>query len=160
MCTENDPEMYQLRGGNLSGLFNAMTAPEQAPIRWIAKNGIDRQLATTISVNAVIFFIVAYLAGWNFLWYWIPTRISYGVSSFVFFYMLHRRGDDFGVYSLRLPAIIAKVYAALLGNEALLVTCNHDVHHENPRIAGHALEMVNKSGIAPSPRSKTNKFRI
>lgn len=142
MCSENDPEMFQLRGGYLTGLLNAMTMPEQAPVRWIAKNGIDRQLAITLAVNAIIFFTVVYLAGWNFLWYWIPTRISYGLASFAFFYLLHRRGNDYGVYSLQLPAVIAKLYAALFGKEALLVTCNHDVHHGNPRIAGYALEMA------------------
>ena len=44
--------------------------------------------------------------------------------------------------SYKFPVVIAKLYAALFGNEALQVTCNHDVHHGNPRIAGYALEMA------------------
>ena len=140
MCTPDDAEWFQIRGGYLSGFLNAVTSPDQALFRWVACRGIDRQLVGTLILQSTVFFGLIYLTGWNFLWYWIPARISYGVGSFVFFYMLHRRGKNFGVYALQLPAGLARIYALLFGNEALQVTCHHDLHHENPRIAGHALE--------------------
>jgi fatty-acid desaturase len=148
MCTEDDPEYFQLKGGYLTGLFNAMTMPEQTTFRWLRQNRINKQLALTMTISAIVFFGLVYLAGWNFLWYWIPVRISYGISGFAFFYMLHRRGEEFGVYPVKLPVFIAKLYALLFGNEALQVTCNHDLHHDNPRIAGYCLDEAREQLLA------------
>lgn len=143
MCTPDDPELFQLRGGYLSGFLNAMTMPEQALIRWVAKNGMSRQLTFTMAINAILFFGIVYLAGWDFLWYWIPVRVSYTVSTFAFFYMLHRRGADYGVYPVKFPAFVSWLYVIVLGKEALLSTCHHDLHHANPRIAAYSLDEAN-----------------
>lgn len=140
MCTRDDPEFFQLRGGYINGFLNAMTMPEQAPVRWIVKHGMDIKLVVTMVINAVLFFGLVYLAGWNFLWYWIPVRISNTISNFAFFYMLHRRDVDYGVYSLKLPVFVSWLFAIVVGKDAVNATCYHDVHHSDPRIACNALK--------------------
>jgi hypothetical protein len=139
MCTKDDPELFQLRGGYLTGLLNAATVPEQAFIRWVVKHGVDSQLVVTMLLHATVFVACVYFAGWDFLWYWIPVRISYGFSNFAFFYALHRRGSNYGVFSVRLPGFVNQLYTLILGYDALLATCYHDLHHHNPRIAAYAL---------------------
>jgi fatty acid desaturase len=144
MCSRDDPEFFQLRGGYLTGLLNAISVPEQSSMRWVLKQGIDKHLAVTLLLNSVLFGTCVYLLGWSFLWYWIPTRISYGLSSFAFFYALHRRGSSYGVFSVRLPDFVNRVYMALIGSEALQATSHHDLHHHNPRIAAYALDEASK----------------
>lgn len=139
MCTKDDPELFQIRGGYLTGLLNAMLVPEQSSVRWVIKQGMDKQLALTMLFNAALFAVCIGFIGWNFLWYWIPTRLSYGLSSFTFFYALHRRGSRYGVFSLRLPGCINKALVMLLGSEAVQATSHHDLHHHNPRIAAYGL---------------------
>jgi fatty acid desaturase len=144
MCSKDDPEFFQLRGGYLTGLFNASTVPEQAVIRWVTKHGVDSQLVVTMLLNATLFVACVNFAGWNFLWFWIPVRISYGLSNFAFFYALHRRGSSYGVYSVQLPKFVKQLYMLILGYDALLATCYHDLHHHNPRIAAYALDEASK----------------
>ena len=135
MATPQDSEYYQLRGSKLAGLLNAMTAPEQAWVRWLQHKGMDFALLRDTLLRLALFAGMAGLTGWAFLWYWIPVRLAYGSSYFSFFYCLHRRGTQYGVYALPLPAWAEKLFALLFGREALLATSNHDLHHQHPRIA-------------------------
>ncbi|NOT17651.1 MAG: hypothetical protein HOP20_06240 [Sulfuriferula sp.] len=139
MCTPNDPEYFQLKGGYLSGICNAVTAPEQALYLWLKTHRITPTLAWQFVLHLLLFTSMIYLAGWHFLYYWLPARISYGVSNFSFFYLLHRRGHEYGVYKAHITGIIASLYQLLFGLDALRATQHHDVHHANPRIVAHKL---------------------
>jgi hypothetical protein len=55
--------------------------------------------------------------GTTFLWYWVPARIAFGLSYFVFFYWLHRRDDAFGVYPLVLPSALARAATLVWGGD-------------------------------------------
>jgi len=142
MATPQDSEYYQLRGSKLAGLLNAMTAPEQAWFRWLRHKGMDFALLRDTLLRLALFAGMAGLTGWAFLWYWIPVRLAYGSSYFSFFYCLHRRGTEYGVYALPMPAAAEKLFALLFGREALLATCNHDLHHQHPRVAALQLTQI------------------
>lgn len=135
MATPDDPEYFQLRGNKLAGFLNALTAPEQSFLRWIAAHGADAELLVGAAIRLGLFATLAWLSGPWFLWYWIPVRLSHALAFFSFFYLLHRRGREYGVYPVKLPNWAARTYALLFGREALLATCHHDAHHRHPRVS-------------------------
>jgi fatty acid desaturase len=150
MATPADPEFYQLRGNKLCGLLNAMSAPEQSFLRWLRREKIDRELVLGTTLRCGLFFALLWFSGWNFLWYWIPVRVAFGLSYFAFFYVLHRRGEEYGVYALDLPAWGARLFGFLFGREALLATCHHDAHHHQPRVSAYRLPEM--TALQPPPQ--------
>jgi hypothetical protein len=139
MGTAADAEFYQLRGSRLSGFANAMTAPEQMWFRWVKEHGLDRRLGVETALRFMLFAGLASGTGTVFLWYWVPARIAFGVSYFVFFYWLHRRGPQMGVYRLVVPQPLAAILTLLYGRDVVEATLHHDVHHVQPRIAAEHL---------------------
>ena len=139
MAATGDAELYQLRGSRMTGFLNAMTAPEQMWFRWVAEHGVDRRLAVETVLRCLLFVALAAGTGTVFLWYWIPARIAFGTSYFVFFYWLHRRGDEMGVYPLVLPRPLPRILTTLYGRDVVEATLHHDVHHAQPRIAAEHL---------------------
>jgi len=135
MATPQDPEYFQLRGNRFQGLFNAMTAPEQAFLRWVLRKGVDTELVLGALLRCGLFVLLILFAGWAFLWYWIPVRVAFGASYYAFFYALHWRGAEYGVYRVVLPAWGARLFALLFGREALLATTYHDIYHGYPRVS-------------------------
>lgn len=139
MATPADAEYYQLRGNKLAGFANAMTAPEQMWVRWVAQHGLDRELARDTAIRLTLFVALVSVSGSTFLWYWIPARVAFGVSYFSFFYWLHRRREEFGVYPLAIPAWLARIGTFVWGRDVMEATLHHDVHHAQPRIAAKHL---------------------
>lgn len=142
MATPEDPEYFQLHGNKLQGLLGAMTAPEQAFLRWLGREGMDAELLLGMLGRAVLFALLVYAAGGAFWWYWIPVRLAFGASYFAFFYALHRRGAEYGVYRVTFPSWLCGIYVVLFGREALLATTFHDIHHAQPRISAYHLPTV------------------
>lgn len=142
MATPADPEYFQLRGNKFVGFVNALTAPEQAFVRWVAAHGLDRELVAGTLVRLVLFAALAWASGPLFLWYWVPVRLSHATSFFSFFYLLHRRGAEFGVYRTVFPRWAASIYSVLFGRETLLGICYHDLHHQQPRVAATRLPEI------------------
>lgn len=142
MATPLDAEYYPLRGPKLAGLINAFTAPEQLWFRWIARHGIDAELACGTLVRLALFLALLWTTGAAFLWYWLPARLAFGLGNFVFFYRLHRQGQDYGVYPLVLPGEIKRAATLLWGRDVVEATLHHDVHHAQPRIAAGWLAEV------------------
>jgi hypothetical protein len=158
MATPADAEFYQLRGSPLRGFANAFTAPEQTWFRWVAARGIDGPLVRDTVLRLVLFAALAGATAPVFLWYWLPARVAYGASYFVFFYALHRRGDSFGAYPLQLPPALAGIAALIWGRDVVDATLHHDIHHRQPRIAARNLGssraalMLAQSSLAETTR--------
>lgn len=140
MGIAGDAELYQLKGSRVSGFLNAMTAPEQMWFRWVGEHGVDRRLGIETAMRCLLFLALAAGTGRTFLWYWIPARVAFGTSYFVFFYWLHRRGEAMGVYPLVLPASLARLLTLVYGPDVVQATLHHDVHHAQPRIAAEHLQ--------------------
>ena len=151
MATPADPEYFQLRGSPLVGLLNAMSAPEQTFFRWLRREGVDAELVIGAMLRGVLFGLLWFAAGWAFLWYWIPVRLAFGMSYFSFFYALHRRGAEHGVYRVPLPPWGARVFSVLFGREALLATTYHDLHHRYPRVSAYRLPEIAAAEDLPQP---------
>lgn len=134
-ATPADGDYYQLSGNKLWGLFNAMTAPEQMWFRWVSKHGLTQILLYDTLLRLGLLLLLMISGGWLFLWYWVPARISFGLSYFTFFYCLHRRGAAYGVYPLRLPGWLRGPATWIYGHDVVEATMHHDVHHAQPRIA-------------------------
>lgn len=130
-ATPDDPEYYT----RLVGFVNAMSAPEQAYARWLAYRRMDLSLLRDILARLILFAAMIAGTGWAFFGYWVPVRIAYGAAYFSFFYCLHRRAAEYGVYPLRFSPLTERLFAVLFGREALYATCHHDVHHANARVA-------------------------
>jgi fatty acid desaturase len=139
MATAQDAEYYQLRGSRLAGLVNAFTAPEQMWFRWVLEHGLERRVLVDTTLRALLLGALIFATGATFLWYWIPARLAFGASYFVFFYCLHRRGEAIGVYRLELPRNVVAVLAAVYGRDVVEATMHHDVHHAQPRVAARKL---------------------
>lgn len=139
MATPDDPEYFQLRGNKVAGFLNALTAPEQAFLRWVAIHGVDRELALGALLRLVLFVGLAWSSGPLFLWYWLTVRLAHALSFFSFFYLLHRRGAEFGVYRVTLPVWATRLYQILFGADNLTAITHHDLHHLHPRVAAHHL---------------------
>jgi hypothetical protein len=142
MATPDDPEYFQIRGRPVMGLLNAMTVPEQGFLRWMLRQPLDAELILGATVRLLLFGAMAGYGGAVFVWYWLPTRIAFGMAHFVFFYCVHRRGGAYGVYPLGLASWQRKAFSAFFGQEALLATCHHDAHHRHPRVSAFRLPDV------------------
>jgi hypothetical protein len=135
MLTEADPDGYQIHGSKFSGWIHCFTSPEVTLMSWVRDNGLDRRLAGEVAVRAFFFGAVAAFAGRDFLWYWVPIRLTYGTALFLFSYVLHRRGPRYGVFRIELGPIGVQLFIFLFGKVGWLAVCNHDVHHLNGNLS-------------------------
>lgn len=135
MLTDRDPDGYQIRGSKLSGWFHCFTSPEVTLYQWAKANGLDRKLAAEVIVRALFFGAALGFAGRNFLWYWVPIRLTYGTALFMFSYVLHRRGPRYGVFRIELGVIGVQLFILLFGRVGWLAVCNHDLHHQNGNLS-------------------------
>lgn len=135
MLTDRDPDAYQYRGGILAGYFHCFVSPEVTLVRWVKERGLDGQLAREVFVRALFFGAMVAVSGPVFLWYWIPLRMTYGASLFLFSYVLHRRGREVGVFRIELGPVGVQVFCFLFGKVGWMAVCNHDVHHTNSNLS-------------------------
>lgn len=134
-ATPEDSEYFQLRGPPWVGFLNAISVPEQAWLRWVSAHGMDSPLLWGTVARFGLFCLLVGISGPAFWEYLIPVRISFGIGNFSFFYFLHRQGNEFGTYPLPLPAWASRVFILVFGEDAMLATCHHDMHHAQPRVA-------------------------
>ena len=138
-ATEADPDAYHIRGSWMGALFNAFIAPEQNSVRWLMQHGLSKQLAVDMLVKLCLLVGLAWLGGFSFLWFWLSLRLVYGLSDFAFFRLVHHRQGDYGTFALSLPPVVINLGELVFGKTVIQTTIHHDIHHQNPRIAAHAL---------------------
>jgi fatty acid desaturase len=138
MC-DKDPEYYHERGSWLAGYINAILSPELSVYFWIRDKGIDAELLKGMAIRLVVFSAIATGFGWQSLWYFIPVRLAYGTSLFLFSYGLHRKGKEQGTYRMIYPTLLEKTMRVVYGETLLQSVGAHDIHHDYPAIAGHKL---------------------
>lgn len=148
MATSLDPDFFHIRGSKLQGFLNALSAPEQSFFRWVNVHGLNSTLLRDAALRTSLAVLLIMGSGWNFLWYFVPLRLAYGLSYFSFFYCLHRRGAQYGVYAVSFSARWARLFRVLLGADAYAATCHHPLHHSNPAVAASHLPEVEALRIA------------
>jgi fatty acid desaturase len=149
--TLQDAEHYQLTGPPWQGFLNALSAPEQMWFRWVGEHGIDSELARGTALRAALFAVLVVGTRGALLWYWLPARIVFGLSYFVFFYCLHRRGEAFGSYALPLREGVSRALKIVYGTDVVEATVHHDVHHAQPRIAARDLGAARAALVQRAP---------
>jgi fatty acid desaturase len=137
--SEKDPEYYHERGSWYAGYINAILSPELSVYFWIRDKGIDAELLKGMAIRFLVFTALVAGFGWQSLWYFIPVRLAYGTSLFLFSYGLHRRHEEEGTYRFAYPAVLRSVTVLLYGETLLHSVSHHDIHHDYPTIAGHKL---------------------
>jgi len=135
MLTDRDPDAYQYRGGVLAGYLHCFLSPEVTLWSWVKEKGLDAQFAREVVLRALFFTAVVAVSGRAFLWYWVPLRMTYGASLFLFSYVLHRRGREVGVFRIDLSPVGVQAFCFLFGKVGWLAVCNHDVHHANSNLS-------------------------
>jgi fatty acid desaturase len=135
MLTDRDPDAYQIRGSMAAGWFHCFLSPEVTLLRWAQEHGVDRTLAMEVMARALIFCALFVVAGPDFMWYWVPIRLTYGTALFLFSYVLHRRGARQGVFRIELPPAGVRLFVLLFGKVGWLAVCNHDLHHLNANLS-------------------------
>jgi hypothetical protein len=135
MLTNGDPDLYQIRGSKLAGFFHCFVSPEVTLWKWVGDHGLDRTLMAQLFLRATFFYAVLWFSDGAFLWYWLPLRVTYGCALFLFSYVLHRRGERYGVFRIDLPPVGVWLFCFLFGRAGWLAVCNHDVHHMNGNLS-------------------------
>ncbi|MCB9756534.1 MAG: fatty acid desaturase [Myxococcales bacterium] len=134
-----DPDAYLAYGPWWRALFGALTQPEQSCIRYLARRGLDHQLALQILVHTLVFVGVAWIGGSQGLLAWVlVTRIANTASWFIFDWILHQPWA-WRLEALELPWPIARLWAALFGEDNLRAVTHHQLHHWYPTIPSRIL---------------------
>lgn len=141
-ASEQDPDAFHIRGGFFKALLGSVTVHEQSTIRYIAKNGMSRELFVMMVFRFAIF---TGLLGWNpqaFLIWWLVLRLTYIVNDFVFFHVVHFRSGKTGTFALPLPTWLKWVFIAIYGYDVVYATMHHDTHHRHYQVAAKNLPRV------------------
>nr|WP_231865607.1 MULTISPECIES: fatty acid desaturase [Nostocaceae] len=141
-ATESDPDAYHIRGNLFLIILNSLTTPEQSFLRWVKINGFSPQLGIDLLIKLLFLVILALLGGKKFLFFLLFIRIVYGLGDLVFFRLVHHQKGEYGTFEMKLPSIITTWGERIFGRTVIQATINHDVHHQNPRIAAHNLAKV------------------
>ena len=141
-ATSSDPDSYHIRGNFFLVIFNALTAPEQSFIRFLAVNGFNLQLGLHLLIKLLLLGILVGLGGAKFLWFWLFLRIVYGLGDIVFFRFVHHKQGKYGTFEIKCPDILSRWGERIFGETVIQATVNHDVHHQNSGIAARYLAMA------------------
>jgi len=139
-----DPTLYLVHGSTASGVWAALTAPEQLLFRSVKTNGTDRALLVDCAVRCGCFVLAALVFEDTFVWYWIVLRLSYAMAFFMFFRAIHRRGEQAGMFEARFPLGIEYLLVLWFGREAANAIFYHDSHHAHPLVSGRFLRQASR----------------
>ncbi len=140
--TDRDPEQYQIVGGPLRALANAMISPERGFVHWVRAHGMSRALAIDAGLRCAAFVLLAVVRPRVFLVYWVALRVSVGVASFVFHHVLHNFEGRLGTFPLPVSAGVLTCARALFGREPMLILTEHERHHSWPRVRARDLPLL------------------
>lgn len=140
-----DPDHYLASGPAWRGLWGALTQPEQALPRFIARRALGKRNVAPVAGHFVVFMAVLILGwGWPLVWWIGTTRFANAASWFIFDWCLHhplRWGDD---GPPKLPGWLRTVWGALLSRSNLLGVEYHHVHHRYAFVPGRSLPALSE----------------
>ncbi|MGY0197172.1 fatty acid desaturase [Leptothrix sp. BB-4] len=155
----DDPEWFQIAGGHVRALLQAMVVPERSAWRWIARHGLSRPLARQAALRSVAFVAVAALNPPVFLAYWLVLRLSIGVSGFIFHHLLHQRDGRHGTYALPAPRWLVTLGRQVFGHEPMQILLRHREHHLWPGLRVWELPELPPAYVLPC-RAAASETRL
>lgn len=128
--TARDPDLWIMRAGWFTAVFHCLTQPEQAAVRYIRRNGIDRRLVFDLALHLGFWLALACVCTWpQFLLYNAVVRVGNGASWFVFTHLLHRASAYRDFDPLPLPVWLRAAWLVLIGRNNLNAISYHFLHH-------------------------------
>jgi hypothetical protein len=128
--TARDPDLWLMEPVWPIALFNCLTQPEQAVVRYVKAHGVDRRLAFDLALHGVVWVGLACVCTWpQFLLYNAVVRVGNGASWFVFTHLLHSPSAYRDFRPLPLPAWLRAIWLALIGRNNLNAITYHFLHH-------------------------------
>jgi hypothetical protein len=146
---DRDPERYQIAGGHLGALANALATPERSMVAWVRARGLDAPLARDACFRLVCFCIAAAINPAVFVVYWLVLRASIGGAGFVFHHLLHNRGGRLGTYALPCPARLVRIGRLVFGDEPMQILTRHRSHHLWPSVKVRELPVLPPAIVLP-----------
>jgi fatty acid desaturase len=137
--TDRDPERFQIVGGPWAAFARAMASPEHHFASWVRAHGVNRRMAVEVAVRAIAFAAVAAINPMVFLVYWLALRLSIGVASYAFHYVLHNDAGALGTFPLPVSPAVIRVAEVLFGREPMRILTEHERHHQWPRVRARDL---------------------
>lgn len=136
-----DPERYLQRGPAWVAYLNAFTHPEQAVVRHLFHNGLDRAIIKTLTLNLVAYSLLMYAGGLRgAIAYKIATRLGDSFSFWISDYWLHR--PSLYGKQLVLPKLLSKTWSILFSYDSLMGLSFHGLHHQYPRVPDSKLSAL------------------
>jgi fatty acid desaturase len=128
--TARDPDRWISAASPLVAVLHCLTQPEQAAVRYIRANGINRRTAFDLTLHFAAWTSLACVCSWpQFLLYNAVVRLGNGASWFVFTYLLHHRSIYGAFGPVRMPAWLRVGWLVLIGRNNLNAITYHFLHH-------------------------------
>jgi len=128
--TARDPDRWISGASPLLAAFHCLTQPEQAAVRYVRANGVDRGTAISLGLHFAAWTSLACVCTWpQFLLYNAVVRLGNGASWFVFTYLLHRREIYGGFAAVPAPGWLRAVWLVVIGRNNLNAVTYHFLHH-------------------------------
>ncbi len=157
--TERDPDLWIMRASIPVAVLHCLTQPEQAVVRYVRANGVDRRLAFDLTLHFAAWIGLACVCTWQqFLLYNLVVRAGNGVSWFVFTHVLHRASvyRDFGAVAV--PAWLRAAWIVLIGRNNLNAITFHFLHHAYGFVPGPRLPELSALLTAPAGRAQSGVY--
>ena len=141
-ASETDPDAFHIRGGFVRALLGSVTQQEQAVVRYIAEHGMSCELVVLMAIRLAIFIGLLLMSPAAFFAWWLVLRVTYIISDFVFFHVVHYRAGQIGTFPVPLPTWLMHPLIVIYGFDVVYATMFHDTHHRYSRVAAKQLASV------------------
>ncbi|BBP00316.1 fatty acid desaturase [Sulfuriferula nivalis] len=135
-----DPEWWRIGGGHLRSFLGCLFVSEGAAYHHLKANGW--KLNRWWLYRNILFWSIFYLAGWEFIQFWIGLRTAYAIQDWIFNHYLHYQHKEYGTYRVTLPKWLEWISKIIYGKYTIDATLFHDIHHGNANIAVWNLKTV------------------
>ena len=139
-ASKHDRDAFQIRGNRFKSFFGALFSPEIHFYQWLKNDTLTPDFMFETIARIIIFVALAFVGGIKFLWFWLSLKLIYGVSSFIFFNLVHYRNGEYGTFETELPQFLVNITKLIWGQTLVYAVMYHNIHHDNVRISACQLK--------------------
>jgi fatty acid desaturase len=144
-----DPDYFMVKGGRLRSFLYLCFAPEYWFFYVLFHKKTQPHFVPLYLMRLLVLGAFIYIAGWQayVLLFFIPAKLSYGLSFFIFSHEAHtdHEGKREGVYNLRVRfPLIHRSLKLIIGPYAYHIAHHHANHHEYPWVSGRKLGLISE----------------
>jgi hypothetical protein len=158
--TAQDPDAWISGASPLVAALHCLTQPEQAVVRHVRANGIDRRTAIDLGLHLAAWVAMACVCSWpQFLLYNAVVRLGNGASWFVFTYVLHRADVYKGFAPVRIPRWLRIAWLVLIGRNNLNAITYHFLHHTYGFVPARSLPALSAALTRNARMIEANEYK-